>query len=58
MTSPTDEHFASTWREVYSHPGIASLPWYLTVGNHDHHSDNGEWFQVIRGKCERDVDSL
>jgi len=44
--SVSDKHFDDTWRDVYNHPGIADLPWYLTVGNHDHHISNGEWFQV------------
>merc|ERR1712013_93300 len=46
VTSVSDHHFDDTWREVYTYPGIADLPWYLTVGNHDHHSCNGEWHQV------------
>jgi len=46
VTSVSDHHFDDTWREVYTYPGIADLPWYLTVGNHDHHSSNGEWHQV------------
>jgi len=46
VTSVSDHHFDDTWREIYTYPGIADLPWYLTVGNHDHHSENGEWSQV------------
>jgi len=46
VTSVSDPHFDDTWRDVYTYPGIADLPWYLTVGNHDHHSHNGEWHQV------------
>eukprot|EP00091_Calanus_sinicus_P022564 TRINITY_DN7215_c0_g1_i2.p1 TRINITY_DN7215_c0_g1~~TRINITY_DN7215_c0_g1_i2.p1 ORF type:complete len:162 (-),score=30.23 TRINITY_DN7215_c0_g1_i2:539-1024(-) len=46
VTSVSDHHFDDTWREIYTYPGIADLQWYLTVGNHDHHSENGEWFQV------------
>lgn len=41
-----DKHFDDTWRDVYTHPGIAHLPWYLTVGNHDHIHSDGEWYQV------------
>jgi len=44
VTSVSDHHFDDTWRDVYTYHGIADLPWYLTVGNHDHHSD--EWAQV------------
>jgi len=46
VDSVDDPHFDDTWRDVYNTPGIADLPWYLTVGNHDHHTHNGEWFQV------------
>ena len=46
VTSVSDHHFDDTWRAVYTYQGIADLPWYLTVGNHDHHSHNGEWHQV------------
>jgi len=46
VSSATDHHFDDTWRDVYTYPGIADLPWYLTVGNHDHVHRNGEWHQV------------
>ena len=46
VDSVWDEHFDDTWKDIYTHPGIANLPWYLTVGNHDHLHSNGEWFQV------------
>ena len=46
VESTTDLHFADTWLEVYNYPGISHLPWYLTVGNHDHHTPGGEWYQV------------
>ena len=46
VSSPTDDEFDETWRKVYTHPSIRFLPWYLTVGNHDHVHSNGEWYQV------------
>jgi len=45
VESPIDEKFDTRWKDMYSHPSIAELNWYLTVGNHDHHYDH-EWYQV------------
>merc|ERR1719365_177653 len=45
VESPVDENFDIRWKDMYSHPSIAQLNWYLTVGNHDHHYDH-EWYQV------------
>ena len=49
--SADDKRFETTWSDVYSHPGISNLTWYVTAGNHDHgnsasHEDGHEWFQV------------
>jgi len=45
VASPVDPNFDTRWKDMYSHPSIADLDWYLTVGNHDHHYDH-EWYQV------------
>merc|ERR1711971_1352390 len=45
VTASIDEKFDTRWKDMYSHPSIAELNWYLTVGNHDHHYDH-EWYQV------------
>jgi hypothetical protein len=45
VDSPFDQKFDEKWKDVYTHPSIAHLPWYMTVGNHDH-SLNREWHQV------------
>ena len=40
--------FDNKWRDVYTHPMIADLNWYLVVGNHDYGRDLGEeWNQVM-----------
>jgi len=52
VTSVHDEQFVEKWKNVYTHPSIANLPWYLTVGNHDHHTHNGEWYQVQYSEIE------
>ena len=42
--------FDTKWRDVYTHPAIANLSWYLVVGNHDYGRDNvdgEEWYQVF-----------
>jgi len=52
VESPFDEQLDEKWKNVYNHPSIADLPWYMTVGNHDHHTPNGEWFQVEYSEIE------
>ena len=52
VTSAADPQFETTWRAVYSAPSLASLAWVLTVGNHDHHTAGGAWFQVQYGRTE------
>ena len=51
VDSVYDDQFDESWRDVYNHPSIAHLPWYLTVGNHDHTSDR-EWYQVAFSHIE------
>lgn len=41
--SPTDLHFERSWTGVYTHTSLASLPWYLVLGNHDY---RGTYLQV------------
>merc|ERR1712150_372871 len=50
--SADDKRFETTWRDIYTHPGIADLTWYISAGNHDHgsHDDGREWFQVEYSK--------
>ena len=54
ITSPDDPRFNTTWKDVYTHPSIIDLVWYIGIGNHDHHTENDgrEWFQVEYGKTE------
>jgi len=44
--SPDDWRFDFSWREIYTHPAIADLPWYITLGNHDYGDVDNEWNQV------------
>jgi len=49
VDGPFDEKFAEKWKNVYTHPSIAHLNWYMTQGNHDYNNDrnsNKEWYQV------------
>lgn len=36
VTSVTDSQFIHTFESVYSAPILRSLPWYISLGNHDH----------------------
>ena len=36
VSSTKDKKFISRWLEMYDHPSLKDLHWYLTVGNHDH----------------------
>merc|ERR1711970_1229463 len=46
VDGPLDEKFAEKWKNVYTHPSIAHLPWYMTLGNHDYMLPGHEWYQV------------
>ena len=53
--SADDERFQETWADVYNHPSIAELTWYVIAGNHDHGNgadDGREWFEVEHSKLE------
>jgi len=55
--SNDSERFQSTWSDVYNHQGIATLNWYVIVGNHDHgnnkaNEDGHEWFQVEHSQMD------
>jgi len=55
--SNDSERFQTTWSDVYNHYGIATLNWYVIVGNHDHgngieHEDGHEWFQVEHSQID------
>ena len=55
VTSADSERFQSTWSDVYTHPALESLTWYMTAGNHDHGNgadDGREWFQVEHSKLD------
>ena len=50
VTSVDDPQFDTKWKNVYNQSYLRNLPWYISVGNHDHGSkivDGREWFQVI-----------
>ena len=49
IASVEDEQLNTKWRYVYNQTTLRDLPWYLTVGNHDHGllDDGREMFQVI-----------
>ena len=36
VDTPTDLQFNASWRDVYTHPALASLKWYSEAGNHDY----------------------
>jgi len=46
VDGPFDEKFAEKWKNVYTHPSIARLNWYMTLGNHDYSLPGHEWYQV------------
>lgn len=55
--SADSDRFKSTWSDIYTHYGIASLPWYVIAGNHDHGNsklleDGHEWFQVEHSEID------
>lgn len=37
VKSVMDSHFVESFQRVYSHPKLRNVPWYLALGNHDHH---------------------
>lgn len=54
VTSAESSRFDTTWKDVYTHPAIGDLVWYICTGNHDHGGDDDgrEWFQVEYGDNE------
>ena len=36
LTSPDDPQFDTSFRDIYSHPELANVPWKVALGNHDH----------------------
>lgn len=56
VTSESDEQFDTKWKDVYTHPAIANLDWFLTLGNHDHgnhhYHDDRELHQVAYSGIE------
>ncbi|MEJ2760547.1 MAG: tartrate-resistant acid phosphatase type 5 family protein [Gammaproteobacteria bacterium] len=39
VKSPDDPHWRKTFEEVYDLPHLKSLPWYVSLGNHDYLGD-------------------
>lgn len=36
VSSVDDDHFDQSYRNVYNHVPLSSIPWYSVLGNHDH----------------------
>lgn len=47
VSSTSDRQWENTWKRVYTHQGISKLQWYVSLGNHDHHRNNGD--NQVRG---------
>ena len=55
VNSADSERFQSTWSDVYNHPSIADLTWFVVAGNHDHGNgadDGREWFEVEHSQLD------
>ena len=53
VLSPTDPKFDSSWRNIYNHPALINVNWYISIGNRDYidkkPSDGRELHQVGTG---------
>jgi len=40
LTNETDPWFDETFTKIYTHPGLATLPWYVMQGNHEYYGNS------------------
>ena len=54
LRTPDDVQMDIKWRNVYNnHTSLASLPWYVTLGNHDYGDWEGEeWNEIELSKID------
>lgn len=53
VASVDDPQWDASWRRVYVHPGLAALPWYAVLGNHDYRQNVSA--QVAYAALQRDA---
>ena len=54
LTDESDPWFDETFTKVYTHPGLATLPWYTMMGNHEYYGNSsGELAASLTAKDGR-----
>lgn len=55
VSSLRDRHWTNTWKRIYTHAGISKLPWYVSLGNHDHVRGHGKFQVNFRNNITRSI---